>query len=81
MKSEDMLACAVVEQAIEDLRSLLRSQVNERVTKKGETVFTKKEIYDFFSSEWCNVLLFLIHSNLSGVEIFKKVEGDFCDIF
>lgn len=75
--SEEMLACAVIEQAIEDLRFLLKRQIDESVTVRGGIAFTKAEVNAFFQGEWCGLLLALIHSGIKGAEIVKKIEGEF----
>ncbi len=74
MRPEEILICRIFEQAIEDYRDLKKRKLEGRDTGHG-TEYSIRDIEKFFGSKWCNTLLEMIDSNLSGKDILGKIQA------
>lgn len=73
MSSEEMLVCAVFEQAIEDYKTLKSKGILKKV-EEGQA-YSIREIENFFKSNWSSRLLEAINIELKGEDILKKVKS------
>ena len=72
---EEELVCAILEQSIEDYKTLKERGVEE-ICEAGRSKYSLKEIEAFFKSNWCETLLSYVSSKtvLSGENILKAVQ-------
>ena len=69
---EQNLALAIVVQAINDYRELEKREVNSVRTRR-EGTYSKREIEDFFESNWCDTLLGEISENYTADEVYRCI--------
>lgn len=75
MKPEEILICRIFEQAIEDYKELMAGKITQRIDKGTNSCYSIKDIEVFFGSKWCNRLLDMINSNLTGADVLSKVRA------
>lgn len=81
MSGVELLACAILEQAIEDYKSLKTDGVfypkKIKGDKYGDETIKKhmRALERFFRSEWCSDILSISDCKLKGQEIFEMLES------
>ena len=72
INAEEVLICRIFEQAIEDYKVLKANKIEKY--KSRDCCYSIKDIEKFFDSKWCEHLLELIDSGLTGKDILNKVQ-------
>ena len=64
------LACAVIEQAVTDWRSMIEKEKQDRVS----LLYNYNELRRFFKSSWCELLM--VHMPIPPADILKQLEEE-----
>ena len=72
MCPEEILACRIFEQAIEDYNDLKKN--GQEKGHDGSGFYSLKDIEHFFNSKWCARLLDVVNSKLTGQDILSKIQ-------
>lgn len=73
----ESLVQGIVLCAVEDYRDLKKRKVESR-NVKGKDHYSINEIESFFKGDWCDDLLALIGCKLSGIDVWEKVQKQYC---
>ncbi len=69
------LCCAVIRQAVDDWRDLLRKGSDE-CSLAADNFYSKAEIAEFLRSDWCRLLLEESRVGTTGKRILRQLESE-----